>query len=171
MAMVAMARIDAAVHPDPQIEIHNRQRKVRLNMALLRRVTKFARPLCEPHSYDGVFALKALPLVEISIVSDATIARVHEEFMAVPGPTDVITFQHGEIIVSAETAWIQAAERGHTSQAELILYIIHGLLHLNGYDDTTTRACKVMARVQEKLWMETLAHFEIPRDMKQKNAA
>lgn len=72
---------------------------------------------------------------EASIVDDAEIARIHGEFMDEPTPTDVITFQHGELIVSAETAAREAEKRGWPLERELLLYLIHGLLHLQGFDD------------------------------------
>ena len=52
-----------------------------------------------------------------------------------PGPTDVITFEHGEIIVSATTAERQARREDETLDRELARYIIHGVLHLNGHLD------------------------------------
>src|SRR5256885_989768 len=78
------------------------------------------------HSGDGRFDLTKLALVEVAIVSDTMIARVHRQFMGVPGATDVITFDHGEIVVSADTARAQAAEHGHGVVEELALCIIHG---------------------------------------------
>ena len=96
------------------------------------------------HSDDGRFALKQLEEVEVAVVSDEVISKVHDDFMGIPGATDVITFDHGEIVISAETAVGYAKEHGHTVNEELALYIVHGLLHLNGYDDTTPAAKKRM---------------------------
>ncbi len=77
----------------------------------------------------------SLKEIEISFVSDKAIARVHGEFLNDPTPTDVITFPHGEIIISLDTAHRQAAEHHETYEREVALYIIHGLLHLAGWDD------------------------------------
>ena len=60
-----------------------------------------------------------LEAVEISTVSDESIAHVHREFMGDPSPTDVITFHHGEIIVSLDTAQRQAAENGEPYEREV----------------------------------------------------
>jgi probable rRNA maturation factor len=75
----------------------------------------------------------------------------------VPGATDVITFEHGEIVVSADTAKRCAAEHGHGVTEELALYVIHGLLHLNGYDDIAPRDRAKMHRVQDRIWRRILA--------------
>lgn len=135
-----------------QITLVNRQRRVRFDLEWLRRFAGSALAECVQHSGDGLFRLRESPVVEVAVVSDVVIARVHRQFMGVPGATDVITFDHGEIVVSADTAKIAAAEHGHGVMDELGLYIIHGLLHLNGYDDREPRARARMHRVQERIW-------------------
>jgi len=98
-----------------------------------------------------------MALVEVAVVSDPVIARVHAQFMDVPGATDVITFDYGEIVVSADTAKRCAAEHGHGVVGEIALYIIHGLLHLNGYDDIAPRDRVKMHRMQNRIWQRILA--------------
>ena len=71
--------------------------------------------------------------------------------MNVAAPTDVITFQHGEIFISTETARRQARQVGATTLGEIRLYIVHGLLHLHGLDDQTPAAARRMARMQERI--------------------
>ncbi len=139
----------------------NRQRRVPLDLPWLRRFATRALDECVQVSGDGTFALTRIPTVEVAIVSDAVIAKVHQDFMGIAGATDVITFDHGEIVTSAETARIYAAEHGHSVDEEVALYIIHGLLHLNGYDDTTPKAKATMFRVQGLLWGRLRA--ELPR--------
>lgn len=78
-------------------------------------------------------------------------AQLHHRFFGIAGPTDVITFQHGEIIVSTETAHRQAKAFGGTTPAELRLYIVHGILHLDGFDDKKRADAVEMKRVQEKI--------------------
>ena len=140
-----------------QLTLANRQRRVRFDVKRLRELAAAALAECVLHSGDGLFALKQIPEIEVAVVSDAVIARVHVEFMDVPGATDVITFDHGEIVVSADTARAQAAEHGHGVVGELALYIIHGLLHLNGYDDIAPRDRAKMHRVQDRIWRRVLA--------------
>jgi probable rRNA maturation factor len=144
------------------ITVANRQRQVRFDLPWLRRCAELALEKCRTESADGRHALRALPEVEVTIVSDATIARVHRDFMDLEGPTDVITFEHGEIVISAETARANAIAYGQTLEAELALYTIHGLLHLNGFDDTTRAAATQMRRVQHRLLLSCLAQHPPP---------
>jgi len=78
-------------------------------------------------------------------------AELHQRFLNEPGPTDVITFQHGEIVISAETAKRQARAFRTSMELELRLYLVHGLLHLCGLDDKTAAGTGEMKRLQEKL--------------------
>jgi len=95
-------------------------------------------------------------LIEISILSDKDIGEVHAQFLDDPSPTDVITFHHGEILASADTAAREAKQRGWPMERELLLYLIHGLLHLHGYDDHDPTERERMHRHQgeilDQLW-------------------
>lgn len=81
--------------------------------------------------------------ISLAIVDDRQIHEVNRRFLEHDYPTDVLSFcfsdgtdsLEGEVIVSAETAVRQAAQFGLTSQNELLLYVVHGLLHLVGYRD------------------------------------
>jgi len=95
--------------------------------------------------------LGALEEIEISLVDDEAIADVHRRFLDDPTPTDVITFPHGEILVSVETAKKAGPEHGLTMSEETLLYIIHGLLHLNGHTDLSERERTLMHREQERI--------------------
>lgn len=101
--------------------------------------------------------LLTLPEIEVSIVSDAEITRVHADFLSDATPTDVITFHHGEIIVSADTAARQGAEHGQPIDRELALYVIHGLLHLAGWEDEDAAEQKEMHRLQDSI-LDQVAH-------------
>src|SRR5580704_842177 len=120
-----------------EISLSNRQRSVQLDLKWLRRFSKIALAECLKHQACSKPVLPGLENVDVVIVSDRVIADVHRRFMNIPGPTDVITFDHGEIVTSAQTAALYARQYGHGVDRELALYIIHGLLHLNGYDDHT----------------------------------
>jgi probable rRNA maturation factor len=80
--------------------------------------------------------------LSIALMTDAAIADLHAQFLADPTTTDVITFEGetafgtaGEICVSADTAQTFAVKHGHDFSTELTLYVVHGWLHLAGYDD------------------------------------
>ena len=88
--------------------------------------------------------LGGCPPGELSLVflTDPALAQLHADFLDDPTITDVITFEGdtahgsaGEICVSADTANAYARRHGRDFSAELTLYVIHGWLHLAGYDD------------------------------------
>jgi probable rRNA maturation factor len=80
------------------------------------------------------------PGLEVSLLltDDKEIAELHEQFLGDPSPTDVISFEMdygSELVVSVETAQRVAIEAGHAVEAEVALYIVHGVLHTVGFDD------------------------------------
>ena len=99
--------------------------------------------------------------LSVTLTSDAEIATLHAEYLGVPGPTDVISFPLeddvgpetvlGEVVVSVDTAAREAAERGTSLERELLLYVIHGSLHLLGYDDQSEPERARMHARQEAL--------------------
>lgn len=157
-----MARHSTLNTQHSTIRLTNRQRRVRFNADWLRHIAGVALQNCRDVCGDGRFALRALGEVEVVIVSDRVIARVHEQFMGIAGATDVITFEHGEIVISAETARANAAEFGTTIERELALYTIHGLLHLNGFADATPPDAARMRRVQDRVLKKCLAQIPPP---------
>jgi probable rRNA maturation factor len=106
--------------------------------------------------------LKA-PLRELSLalVGDARMAELHERYMDIPGPTDVLTFPldqdehgrvtHGEVIVCVPEARRRAGEHGVPLRSELLLYGLHGMLHLCGHDDRTARGYQKMHRTEDRI--------------------
>ncbi len=105
--------------------------------------------LAAPPGPDHV--LSGLDVVEISIVDDPTIARVHADYLNDPAATDAITFPYGEILVSCDTAARYAAEHGLTQEEELFRYMVHGLTHLQGYLDYEPADRAALFAVQEPL--------------------
>jgi len=92
--------------------------------------------------------------ISLAIVDDPTIGALHHKYLGHDGPTDVLSFvlsetdRHliGEVVVSAETAATTAGEYGWDPASELLLYVIHGTLHLVGYDDAVPEAAEEMRR-------------------------
>ncbi|MCX6951055.1 MAG: rRNA maturation RNase YbeY, partial [Verrucomicrobia bacterium] len=89
-------------------------------------------------------SVSAVPPGELSLVflTDPALAQLHADFLDDPTTTDVITFEGlpalgtaGEICVSADTAKAYARSHRGDFSAELTLYLVHGWLHLAGYDD------------------------------------
>src|SRR5262249_26439285 len=95
--------------------------------------------------------LRKLHEIFIWLISDRRISRLHREFLGENGPTDVITFQHGEIFISVETARRYARKFGDSLMGEIKLDIVHGLLHLHGFDDRTAADARRMKTAQEEI--------------------
>jgi probable rRNA maturation factor len=103
----------------------------------------------------------ALRELSLALVGDARMAQLHEQFMGIAGPTDVLTFPldadargritSGEVVVCVPEATRRAKERGIPLERELLLYALHGLLHLCGYDDRTARDFRRMHRTEDMI--------------------
>jgi len=96
--------------------------------------------------------------ISLAFLTDEALARVHEDFLNDPAPTDVITFPGGaadefagEICVSVDRAAAEAAKRAHAFARELTLYLVHGWLHLAGLDDLTPAGRRAMRRGERRL--------------------
>jgi probable rRNA maturation factor len=80
--------------------------------------------------------------VSLLLTGDAEISRLHREFLGDATPTDVISFEVDgtiDVVVSIERARAVARRLGHPIRAEVALYVVHGVLHGCGYDDTRPR--------------------------------
>ena len=135
----------------PSLELYDHQSALPLAMDRLFQAAANAMPLVMDHPGPHDSVMDELEEVEVSFITDAEISEAHARFLDDPTPTDVITFQHGEILISTETALRQAAENGNDAQRECALYIIHGLLHLNGHEDHDAGEAAAMHAVQEKI--------------------
>ena len=118
-----------------RVSINNAHPRLRIKAPEVRALYRFL---------DGALLPDAIPEGELSIafVDEAEIVRMHQQFLNDPTATDVITFPGdpdedlaGEICVCADYAAAQAPRFGQTFDAELTLYLVHGWLHLAGYDD------------------------------------
>ena len=119
-----------------------------------------ALPLCVAVARKLGGLLLSIKTVEVSIVGTRAMARVHREFLNIPGATDVITFPYGEILVCAPVAAARSEEFRHTITDEITLYVIHGLLHLAGHDDIRPSDASRMAREQEKILCAAIKSHE-----------
>ena len=99
--------------------------------------------------------------ISLAVVDDKTIHDLNRRYLQHDEPTDVLSFElargqdhlEGEIIVSAETAAEAAKRLGCRAEDELLLYVIHGSLHLAGYDDTSQEARTIM-RGREQYYLD-----------------
>jgi len=133
------------------ITVINRQRALSVDLPSLREFAAQALVECLKLQQRNLGALADLPEVSVVLLSDKRIGELHRRFMNDPTPTDVITFDHGEIFISTETAKRQARQFRTSLEHELRLYLVHGLLHLCGFDDKTRKGAAEMSRVQVKL--------------------
>jgi len=103
------------------------------------------------------------PLRELSLalVNDSAMSKLHEQFMSIAGPTDVLTFpidedkrgriMAGEVIVCVPEARRQARVMRTTVERELLLYALHGMLHLCSFDDRTAAGFQEMHRTEDQI--------------------
>jgi probable rRNA maturation factor len=116
-----------------------------------------------------------LPDYELAVclVGEAAMIRLNETYLQHAGSTDVITFDYsdrdrsglfsGEIFICVNEAIKQAPRFRSTWQSELLRYLIHGLLHLSGYDDKQTAARRIMKRKEDQLLRLISVRFSISR--------
>lgn len=136
----------------PAIIVSNRQRKLRIDRARLEEFAQRALVLCAGERGAGLTSLEEIAVV---LISDRRMSQLHRRFMGIAGPTDVITFQHGEVFLSAETARRHSRIHRTSLVRELQLYLVHGLLHLHGFDDREPAERRRMQAVQERILART----------------
>lgn len=117
----------------PIVEIANEQSTCSIDESLI------SRAVLEILAGEGVAAGR----ISVAVVDDPTIHEINRRHLEHDYPTDVISFVlededgylDGEVIVSADTACTVAKDLGWAAENELLLYVVHGTLHLVGYDD------------------------------------
>ena len=145
-----------------QVLLRNRQRTRAVNRLLLGRITRvlltefFRPPRCH---------------LCVHLVGKEEISRLNQEFLRHAGATDVITFNYaqatqadalcGEVFICLDEALAQARRFRTTWQAELVRYLVHGVLHLRGYDDGHPRARRKMRREENRLLRALAKQFAL----------
>jgi probable rRNA maturation factor len=147
------------------LTIRNRQKTRAVDARLLRRITRvLLGELLERSEADlGVF-----------IVAAPEMTRLNETFLRHAGSTDVITFDysetptgssppalHGEIFVCVDEAVAQARRFRASWEAELVRYVVHGVLHLCGFDDTRPAARRAMKQAENRLLRKVIRRFAL----------
>ena len=140
----------------PEIVLRNLQRKIPVNVAELEKFAANAvQHSLQLHQRQRT-DLRKVSEIFIWLISDRRMAVLHRKFLGQSGATDVLTFQHGEIFISVDTARRHARAFGNSLLRELKLYIVHGLLHLHGFDDQTRAEASTMKNAQEKILRSAL---------------
>ena len=122
---------------------------------------------------EATAALGLAGEVSVLLTGDEQLRAMNLQFRGVDKPTDVLSFpalpeaanggQGGDLAISLETAAIQAADHGHTLQMEVKVLILHGLLHLAGYDHERDRG---QMRRRESLLRK---QFALPAGLVERN--
>ncbi len=105
--------------------------------------------------------------ISVALVDDPQIAELNAAHLTHNGPTDVLTFDlldekdrsgnshnhriEGEIVVSVDTAAREAESRGHDITTELALYVVHGTLHLLGFEDQASEEAARMHALEDDI--------------------
>src|SRR5207247_4103108 len=131
----------------PILRLRNRQRTRSLDLALLRRIIRAL--------LIDLLAVKGFEL-DISLIAEDEMTRLNEKFLRHAGTTDVISFNYysgrrpkviqGDIVVCASEAVRQARQFRTSWQLELVRYIVHGVLHLQGYADVRPIPRRIVER-------------------------
>jgi len=163
-----------------ELTLRNRQRARCVNLPLLRRV---ARALL-----TGRLRLKNYEL-GVHLMAAPEMARLNERFLNHAGSTDVITFDYsekaaqasrlsseetpnrpgafaalcGEVFICLDDAVAQARRFRTTWQSELVRYLVHGVLHLRGYDDRQPKFRRAMKREEDRLVRELARLFPLSK--------
>jgi probable rRNA maturation factor len=137
------------------VEVSNRQRRLTINTHLLAEAAALA--LQSVRAANGQLS--------IVLVDDAAMAKLNAKYHGVRGPTDVLSFDYGagqgELILSVPRA-ISHARRFRTTPArELILYLVHGILHLHGFDDRTVAKRRRMRAAERRMMVWLRKRVEI----------
>jgi rRNA maturation RNase YbeY len=146
------------------VRFFNRQRAVALERTLLRRL---ARGLLEECLGLREYALG------VHFIDAGEMARLNQTFLDHEGSTDVITFNHqenprseqlfGEIFISMDDALVHARRFRVRWPCEVTRYLIHGVLHLEGFDDADPAARRAMKRRENSLLKELSARFDLDK--------
>lgn len=134
----------------------NRQRKIKIDFDYLCNVINLLEKII-PESFKRVY---------ITLVSDRQIIHLNRRFLQKNHPTDVLCFRLGstaEIIISVETAKKQAKQQYHSVEDEILYLIIHGILHLSGYNDNTSKNYDKMKNEQDKIFSKILKKTDAKR--------
>lgn len=97
--------------------------------------------------------------VRVRLLGDDAMARAHEQYKGEPGPTDVLTFDLDpdsgvldvDMLVCVDEAKRRAVQIGHEDRREILLYIVHGILHCLGHDDHDGRDAERMHREEDRI--------------------
>ena len=138
-----------------EISLRNQQKRIIIDCRRIK--TKIAKILGDLNEQDSEFS--------ILFVNDQEIERLNKIYRGVERPTDVLSFSQregdfseinpqilGDIVISIDTASRQAKDKGHSLEEEIYILIVHGFLHLIGYDhERSPEYAKKMKEKEEEI--------------------
>jgi len=154
--------------PTRTLTLHDRQHRRAVDLRLLRRMARtLLDDLLEAENFD----------LGIYLVAAAEMTRLNETFLRHQGPTDVIAFDYnepvqtnhgrrtlrGEIFICVDEAVRQARRFGTSWQSEAVRYLVHGVLHLLGYDDLKPTERREMKREEARLLRQLARQFGLSK--------
>jgi probable rRNA maturation factor len=167
--------------------LRNRQRNRRLDMRLLRRIVQalLAREWSKGSFDLGIYVVTKAEITHLNeaflrhkgptyvisfdysagLASPTVAADVSRRIPSATktAPTHVGGYLHGEVVVCLDEAVAQARRFRTTWQSELVRYVVHGVLHLLGYDDQASRLRREMKRAEDSLVRELAGRFDFRR--------
>jgi len=128
-----------------KVDVSNRQHRLKINTVLLTEILTRTLEFLHVDQAD----------LGVVLVDDKTIAKLNAQYHNTQGPTDVLSFDYGEgqgeLIVSVDHAVVQARRFHSTPSRELVLYVVHGILHLRGHNDRTRSDRRRMRAAEQHL--------------------
>jgi rRNA maturation RNase YbeY len=148
-----------ATPPARSFTLQNRQRGERVDVRRLRQaIAAFLDEFVADREFE----------IGMHIVADPEMTRLNEHYLQHAGSTDVITFDYsspdseslaGEIFACADEARSQARRFHNSLDAELVRYFVHGVLHLQGHDDSTPAVRRIMKREENRVMRRLARQF------------
>jgi probable rRNA maturation factor len=123
------------------------------------RLEALVRAICAKFDLSGA-------TISVGIVDDTQITELNDRFLGHKGATDCLSFDLSDaevpdgprvfdLVVNGQMAAREAARRGHSTEAELALYVTHGLLHQLGFDDATPEQARRMHQSEDEILQHT----------------
>ena len=137
-----------------KIKIKNLQKKIKINRQSLKKLANRAL------KFQGIDGRE----LSILLVDDRAITDLNKRYLKKNSPTDVLAFRMaegkfayihpeilGDVVISLETAANRAGQFSTSSEQEAGLYLVHGILHLLGFEDKTASGKRKMKKIQKEI--------------------
>ncbi len=155
---------------DMSLTVRSRQKSHLIDSWMVRRLAKWTLEITEPGDISELFEHE----LGVFIIGSEEMARLNYSSLKHEGATDVITLDYGEpasipkcgpilgdLFICPTVAEENAKDYGTSCSHEVARYLIHGILHLRGYDDGKMATRKAMKREENLLMSEALKHFHL----------